>query len=185
MTTNFHKATQEEDNHHAGIMNELNDVISGKMDPKDLYKTMKTDDDHYDVNEMLQHGHLNKTRTSVMKNELHKLLDRNKFYMEKINQVDKMTNKLKGIHGDKMNEDTEHNLVKELQNIDKKRDNENDKGLGSLQEKDDMKNMKLGSKLKPSLKEKERERESKLEEIEEREREHSAANSRYSTIYTD
>jgi len=36
MTSNFHKATEEEDQHHGGIMKQLNDVISGKMDPSDL-----------------------------------------------------------------------------------------------------------------------------------------------------
>lgn len=68
--------------------------------------------------------------------------------MEKINQVDTMTSKLKNIHGDKMADDTESKLMKELKNIDKKRDLETEKGLGSLQDKDDMKNMKIGSKIK-------------------------------------
>jgi len=46
MTTNFHKATEEEDLHNGSTMKELNDVISGKLDPSELYKKMKTDDDH-------------------------------------------------------------------------------------------------------------------------------------------
>jgi len=46
MSTNFHKATAEEDEHNGNTMKELNDVISGKLDPSELYKKMKSDDDH-------------------------------------------------------------------------------------------------------------------------------------------
>jgi len=90
-----------------------------------------------------------------MKEELHQLMEKNKFYMDKIAQVDKMTNKLKNIHGDKLDENTEGKLVKDLISIDKKRDLENTQGLSSLQEKDDMKNMKLDSKIKPKEKQSE------------------------------
>lgn len=148
LSNNFHQAASEDESNQKSMMNNLNDVISGKKDPSELYKTMKTDDDHMDVDEMLHNGHINKNKTQKMKDELSKLMESNKFYMKKISQVDKMTNKLKGIHGDKMGEDTEKSLVKDLISIDKKRDLELDKGMGSLQERDDMRNMKIGSKLK-------------------------------------
>mmetsp|Transcript_99356 Transcript_99356/g.214366 ORF Transcript_99356/g.214366 Transcript_99356/m.214366 type:complete len:83 (+) Transcript_99356:340-588(+) len=82
MTNNFHKASEEDDNNSKSVMSKLNDVISGKTDPHELYKDLKTDDDHMDVDEMLKHGHINSTRTQKtqkMKEELSKLMEKNKF----------------------------------------------------------------------------------------------------------
>lgn len=76
LTKNFHNATQEEEVQHKNLTQKLNDVISGKVDPKDLYKNLKQEDTHLDVNEMLQHGHINKS-SEKMKGELERLLKKN------------------------------------------------------------------------------------------------------------
>jgi len=67
MVNNFHHATQEDEGIHKSLINRLNDVISGKMDPKDLEKQLKTDDDKLDVDEMLSKGHINSKKTEEMK----------------------------------------------------------------------------------------------------------------------
>jgi len=67
MVNNFHNATQEDETVHKSLMNKLNDVISGKMEPTDLEKQMKGDDDKLDVDEMLSKGHINAKKTEEMK----------------------------------------------------------------------------------------------------------------------
>jgi len=57
-----------------------------------------------------------------------------------------MTDKIKNIKGNNLNEETERKLVKELINIENKNINEQQSGLSSLNEAEDMKSSKLGKK---------------------------------------
>lgn len=58
-----------------------------------------------------------------------------------------MTDKIKNIKGNNLNEETERKLVKELINIENKNINEQQSGLSSLNEAEDMKSSKLGKKI--------------------------------------
>jgi len=94
-------------------------------------------------------------------------------YLNKINQIDNMTDKIKNMKGNNMNDETERKLVKELINIENKNVNEQQNGLSSLNEIEDMKSSKLGKKL------------NKIITLNNDDDNKNMNNTKYSTIFTD